>query len=129
MSSLKFYTSYFPMVRHLRELDILPVAICAKCPDGYNGYHYKKLAPSWSIFKQWRDVHDEIVYTKRFNIEVLSDLQFVDVLQTLTDFATRESATGIAMLCYEKPGDFCHRHLVADWFVMNGVGCEEIIFR
>ena len=21
----------------------------------------------------------------------------------------------IALVCYEKPGDFCHRHLVADW--------------
>ena len=21
----------------------------------------------------------------------------------------------IALVCYEKPGDFCHRHLVASW--------------
>ena len=22
-------------------------------------------------------------------------------------------------MCYEKPGDFCHRHLVADWLESN----------
>ena len=31
----------------------------------------------------------------------------------------------IALICYEKPTDFCHRHLVADWFNKNGILCEE----
>ena len=28
--------------------------------------------------------------------------------------------------CYEKPSDFCHRHLVADWLNKNGVECKEL---
>ena len=32
---------------------------------------------------------------------------------------------GISSLCYEKPGDFCHRHLVADWLTKSGVNCIE----
>lgn len=32
----------------------------------------------------------------------------------------------VALLCCEKPSDFCHRHLVADWFRKNGVPCEEL---
>lgn len=32
----------------------------------------------------------------------------------------------IALLCYEKPDDFCHRHLVADWLRKNGYECEEL---
>ena len=31
----------------------------------------------------------------------------------------------IALICYEKPEDFCHRHLVAKWFSENGVNCKE----
>ena len=31
----------------------------------------------------------------------------------------------IALVCYEKPSDFCHRHLVADWFNKNGIECKE----
>ena len=33
------------------------------------------------------------------------------------------------MLCYEKPGDFCHRHLIADWITKNtGITVEEVDF-
>jgi SAM-dependent methyltransferase len=31
----------------------------------------------------------------------------------------------IALICYEKPSDFCHRHLVADWLNENGIECKE----
>lgn len=32
----------------------------------------------------------------------------------------------IALICYEKPSDFCHRHLVAQWLRDNGFGCSEM---
>ena len=31
----------------------------------------------------------------------------------------------IALVCYEAPDKFCHRHLVADWFNKAGYRCEE----
>jgi uncharacterized protein (DUF488 family) len=31
----------------------------------------------------------------------------------------------VILICYEKPSDFCHRHLVAKWFIENGINCEE----
>lgn len=31
----------------------------------------------------------------------------------------------IALVCYEKPSDFCHRHLVAQWLSQNGFKCKE----
>ena len=33
-----------------------------------------------------------------------------EVLKFLDSFET-----DIILLCYEKSGDFCHRHIVADW--------------
>lgn len=35
----------------------------------------------------------------------------------------------IALICYEKPTDFCHRHLVADWLNKNGFKCDEYLFN
>lgn len=31
----------------------------------------------------------------------------------------------IVLVCYEKPADFCHRHLVADWMKQHGIQMEE----
>jgi uncharacterized protein (DUF488 family) len=33
--------------------------------------------------------------------------------------------TDIALICYEKPSDFCHRHLVSKWLNENGYDCIE----
>jgi hypothetical protein len=30
-------------------------------------------------------------------------------------------------LCYEKPQDFCHRHLVSDWMRSVGINIEEFV--
>ena len=38
-----------------------------------------------------------------------------------------EYYNSIVLICYEKPDDFCHRHLVANWFNENGVNCKEWI--
>lgn len=31
----------------------------------------------------------------------------------------------IYLVCYEKPGDFCHRHLVASWMNQMGIKVKE----
>ena len=38
---------------------IVPIAICGKSPDWYVGAEYKKLAPTWSIYSEWKKVYDE----------------------------------------------------------------------
>ena len=40
------------------------------------------------------------------------------VLKELEGFSG-VSEDNIILLCYEKTGTFCHRHLVADWFNQN----------
>lgn len=34
-------------------------------------------------------------------------------------------AKDIAVICYKKPSDFCHRHLVVDWLNENGFEWED----
>ena len=81
------------------------------------------------------DVNDLAV--SRTVKEVLDTLNFMKVtieLQIKIPEEIREKMTAsvskdpnyhIALVCYEKPQDFCHRHLVAKWFEENGIIVEE----
>lgn len=115
------YTSYFAKLRKLPE-NIMPISICGKAPNWYTGKQYKKLAPKWSFFSVWKETHDNDYYIKHFQKEVLDTLNADDVVKKLEEMSEGKD---IALICYEKPGDFCHRHLVADWLAKNGYSvCE-----
>ena len=39
---------------------------------------------------------------------------------------TKNKCDNMILLCYEKSGDFCHRHVLADWLEENfGYRVEE----
>ena len=115
------YTTYFANLSTL-ALDITPISICGKAPEGYKGLQYKKLAPKWAFFSEWKRNHDNHYYVQCFNEQVLSKLDAQAVYEELVALAHN---TDIALVCYEKPEDFCHRHLVANWFRENGVQIRE----
>ena len=134
------YTSYFAKLKELEKNGITPISICGKAPAGYKGLQYKKLAPKYDFFMKWKENHDNDYYIKHFNEQVLSGLNGFDVLteiySILPDRKKQELElincpicdspyTHIALICYEKPSDFCHRHLVADWFNRAGIKCKE----
>lgn len=118
----KYYTSYFANIKKLPK-DVVPVAICGKAPEGYTGLQYKKLAPSWDIYRDWKyNHHDKVIYTDRFYREILDKLDQLTVEQELLN---RTEGKPFCLICYEKPQDFCHRHLVADWMKSVGINIEE----
>lgn len=51
------YTSYFAKLKSLPE-NIIPISICGKAPDWYKGLQYKKLAPKYDFFMEWKKNHD-----------------------------------------------------------------------
>lgn len=51
------YTSYFAQLRNMPE-NIIPISICGKAPDWYDGLQYKKLAPKYGFFTEWKKIHD-----------------------------------------------------------------------
>mgnify|MGYP003297035356 CR=1 FL=1 len=109
------YTSYFAKLNKLPN-NIVPISICGKAPDWYTGLQYKKLALKYDFFIQWKQTHDDNYYIEHFKSEVLDKLNINDVLQELYMFSHGHD---IALICFEKPTDFCHRHLVADWITEN----------
>lgn len=112
------YTGYFASLKNYQNDGLTLVSIAAKAPVWYHGAEYKKLAPKWSFFNEWKNGShkgDNDYYTKHFKEEVLDKLDPAKVIKELEELAG-VSSDKIILLCYEKPDDFCHRHLVADWF-------------
>lgn len=123
------YTTYFAKVRSLPE-GIIPIAICGKAPDGYKGLCYKKLAPKYDFFQQWKASGDNDYYVKCFKEQILDTLNAEEVLKDLYTMVGLEelNTCDIALVCYEKPLDFCHRHLVSEWLRANDIPCAEFVF-
>lgn len=62
-------------------------------------------------------------YIQMYNGQVLARLNPGGVVKMIEQLS---GGRDCALLCYEKPGDFCHRHLIADWLNKSlGIGVEE----
>lgn len=119
------YTSYFEKLKELEKYNIIPISICGKAPDWYKGLQYKKLAPKYKFFMEWKKNHDNDYYIEHFRSEILDGLDAEIVIKELNYLVPNVNGKDIALICYEKPSDFCHRHLVAEWLNKNGFRCDE----
>lgn len=134
------YTSYFAMLKKMPK-NYIPISICAKVPEWYTGLQYKKLAPKYDFFMKWKQSHDNEYYIQCFNEQVLSYLNPYDVISELINMLDNQTKMMVKMtncpiwsnpdihivlICYEKPSDFCHRHLVAYWFNNHCINCKEL---
>lgn len=119
---IMIYTSYFGAIRKLPH-SIIPISICGKVPKSWNGLQYRKLSPKYNFFMEWKRMHDNEFYIQHFNDEVLSQL---DPNKVVEDLYKLSGGKDVALICYEIPSDFCHRHLVAKWLSEHGHSCHEI---
>ena len=85
---------------------------------GKNFKHYRKLAPDYfTMVLPYKCGEIDIAeYTTRYQ-QILDKLDPHEVYKELGEDAT--------LLCYEKPDDFCHRHLVAKWLREAGYDIQE----
>ena len=107
------FTGYYAKLNKYKEAGLEPVAISGKRPDFYEGLYYSDFAPRWEMFKRWKD--GEITnegYTKEYK----AYLDTLDESEIEFDFQDYDAGRkDVVLLCYEKPSDFCHRHVLADW--------------
>lgn len=123
----KLYTSYFARIKDLPD-NVVPISICGKAPEGYKGLQYKVLAPRWSFFSKWVASHNNDYFIKEYKEQVLDKVSMGKVLMDLIDMINKDKSKDICLVCYEKPNDFCHRHLVAEWFCSRDIKCVEYDF-
>jgi len=65
---------------------------------------------------------DHPAYTKAFE-KYLANLNINEILTSLVQLS---NGRDLILLCYEKPGDFCHRHIVATWIErLSGIHVSE----
>lgn len=106
---MKIYTSYFANGQKLKKAGIQMIGIALFPPKWFGGNSIPYVAPTWSILHNSSDSEE---YTKRFKSEVLAkrDPQtFLKMIEAMSQ------GKDVALCCFEKPGDFCHRHIVAEW--------------
>jgi uncharacterized protein YeaO (DUF488 family) len=117
---MRIYTTYYAQLRKLPE-DIVAIPISNRIPMAQRegsrysdlcNMKYKKLVPPWYVVKEYQENGDESQYTERYQTLVLSKL---DPHQVVADIKRYASGKDIALVCYEKSGSFCHRHIVAQW--------------
>ena len=117
------YTSYFARCKKLPK-GLVPISIARQAPPGYTGLEYKTLAPAWDIFSEYQQTKDERTYIQQYSYQLFL-LSADQVVKELKELAQSDQ---IILLCYEKPDDFCHRHLVAQWLTEHGYDTQEIEF-
>ena len=104
---MKIYTGNFANIRKYAGLFPVSIALTAK---GYEGACYRKLNPSWSYMDDPEDM-----YTRKFN----QHLATLTPQAVYNELSALSGGKDVVLLCHEKEGDFCHRHLVARWLEAN----------
>lgn len=117
---MKIYTSYFSNGKRLAEAGVKQIGIALYPPKWFKGVSLKCVAPTASILYGSKGHED---YTRRYHSEVLSNINPKHFLKTIESYS---GGSDVALCCFEKPGDFCHRHLLAQWLrQVAGVSIEE----
>ena len=101
MKKINIYTSYYANINKIPE-NIIKISISILPP----------IAPKYNDLIEWKEHQDEEYYIAQYNKNVLSLLNPLDVYSEIKDLSGGKDCV---LLCYEKPEDFCHRHLFADW--------------
>ena len=124
MKNIQIYTTYFDNVKCLSK-SVIPISIAGSPPETWDGLEYRKLAPKWSFFKEWKHNNDNNFYIQHFYEEVLNKLNPDKVIEELFEKVGSKTDLTFALVCYEKPKEFCHRHLVGSWLMQHGYSVKE----
>jgi hypothetical protein len=94
------YTSHYANVKNLPE-SLKPVSISRGRPKWFMGPVELALAPTWKMLKMPKPEYD------RHFLDLLAKLDPREIYDRLGHNAV--------LLCWEKPGEACHRRQVAEW--------------
>lgn len=120
------YTGYYAKLKKYKENGLYPIAISGKVPDFYTEAFWTDFAPRYDMFLEWKSgkINDS-QYTEKYK-EWLDSLDKQEIREVIKEL--KNEGKTIIFLCYEKTGDFCHRHILADWIEENlGYVVEEYL--
>lgn len=96
------------------DSDGIRILITRFYPRGVRKDHFdewvRELSPNIELLKGYKEgMINQEQFTIQFISQIHSNIESLEALQSISDMARQ---TNITLLCYEKEGDFCHRHLV-----------------
>lgn len=113
---MKIYTGYFAKLKYYTNNGLIPISIARKNPEWYIGHSCTYFAPSYDLLSRYRknEISSE-EYTKIY----LNQLNKDTVKEKLDKIESKLGDVSVVLLCYEKPSDFCHRHVLAKYIKDN----------
>jgi len=110
------YTANFKAAA--RFLGVRRCVSIARMARFWMGESYPCLAPPWGLVRSFkRGEIDEGDFRDAYRSEVLDKLDAQEIAGELD---------GAVLLCFEPPGQFCHRGLVAEWLQEAGIKTSEV---
>lgn len=116
---MKIYTSYFGNSRKLNAAGIKIICVAIgrprfiKAPQMLNVCPTRYMVSGPCSREEYLRLYDQILAKQ-------------DAHQVVNQIEMLSEGQDVALCCYEKPGDFCHRHILAKWITDNtGIEVKE----
>ncbi len=121
---MTIFTSYYSNIKNIPPdyfLVSTSGAISVEIEAAVDSWN-KSLAPSKSIYFEYKENSDWSKYVSRFKTEILSKVDWLEKLEQWEEKANKigKNLDNIVLLCYEAAdsgdglGQFCHRHILAE---------------
>lgn len=110
----------------LARLDAVPVGISRGAPRWSLPYRYRtmrELAPSREVF----GIEDPGEFAEAYRTG-LDEIGVERIVSGLSRIAEEEGGKPLILLCWERPGEFCHRRVLSGWLhERTGVEVPELV--
>ena len=110
---MRIYTSYFRKAEEIKAAGLATISIAQHQPrwikPGVIDGVIQALAPD-AEWLAWAE-SDREKYLKYYHAR-LAVLDVEEITARIAEIAAGKAAV---LLCYERPGEFCHRRIVANW--------------
>jgi hypothetical protein len=123
------HTSYFSKYK---EDNGVCIALGA---NWWKGERAPELAPSPKLIYWYKSsianintLEDkEYANLQKLRVEEVYKQKYLEQLSLLNPAEIYAKYDGKVLLCFERPVDFCHRHILAEWLRNAGFKCEELL--
>ena len=116
---MKIYTSYFGNSKKLHESGVKIICVAIGRPRFLSVPQMLNVCPTRYMVsgpcsrEEYLRLYDQILAKQ-------------DAHQVVKQIEMLSGGSDVALCCYEKPSDFCHRHILAKWITDNtGIEVKE----
>lgn len=110
---MNIYTGYFAHTKTYEKAGLIPVSIARWSPKWYEGLKELSLAPPENLLKQYKGNNPPS--DEEYKRIYLENLTVDSVRQALYRIKDKANNKDVVLMCYEKPDDLCHRHILSEY--------------